>query len=107
MVATNTTCDFCKLPFHKKTYLRKYGGLFKQLNTLKPAIIKYMNANVQPVRGVWKVNQFIETQVEPIKWAINFDDYTKAPSILNLSNIILNEARRQGMKLNEFNMEID
>lgn len=70
--------------------------------------IKYKNGNDKPIAGVWRGKNFLETQQQPIKWAIiNCDDRTTGQSINNLSKIVLNEANRQRMQLTPFNMSTD
>jgi eukaryotic translation initiation factor 2C len=67
--------------------------------------IKYKNGNDMPRNGVWRGKNFIETQMQPTKWAIiNCDDRTNNQAVINLSKTILTEAGRQGMQLTNFTM---
>lgn len=81
---------------------------------IDPPSIKYKDSNVRPSKGAWNGGNFIETQMQPIKWAIiNCDPLnergygTKSNAINNLSKLILNQAGRQGMQLAPFNMTSD
>lgn len=75
---------------------------------IDPPNIRYINGEDRPAKGVWRGKNFMETQTQPIKWAIiNCDDRTDGRAIKNLSDTILNEAGRQRMRLNAFNMEND
>jgi eukaryotic translation initiation factor 2C len=67
---------------------------------IDPPTIQYRNGSQNPVKGVWNQgNQmFIETQQNPVKWAvINCDNRTSIQQVMELKKNILNGARQVGM----------
>lgn len=67
---------------------------------IDPPKIKYTDCNVMPRNGVWNGGKFLQTQGQPIKWAvINCDNRTSIQSIMTLKQNILKEAFKQGMSL--------
>lgn len=69
---------------------------------IEPPELKYINGKVKPQRGVWNGRAFLETQGNPVKWAIiNCDDRTTVQQVMELKRNILSESKRQGMRLAE------
>lgn len=67
---------------------------------IDPPQIKYIDGNVRPQKGVWYGKRFLETQGNPIKWAVvNCDDRTTVQQVMDLKRNILSESKKLGMKL--------